>query len=155
MQLALFDLDHTLLPIDSADTWSHFVVHRGGLDAADYGARIRQFAETYRAGTFDVEGYVRFQMDLLARFPRATLDRWHEEFMEQYVRPHVRREARTLVDQHRRSGDELALVTGTNELAGELYVARQQGLVSYEEVERTFVAYTEALERVLGLPKLR
>jgi HAD superfamily hydrolase (TIGR01490 family) len=114
MQLALFDLDHTLLPIDSADTWSHFVVRRGGLDAADYGARIRHFAETYRAGTFDIEGYVRFQMDLLARFPRATLDRWHEEFMEQYVRPHVRREARTLVDQHRRSGDELALVTGTN-----------------------------------------
>jgi HAD superfamily hydrolase (TIGR01490 family) len=114
MQLALFDLDHTLLPIDSADTWSHFVVRRGGLDADAYGARIRHFAETYRAGSFDVEGYVRFQMELLARFPRATLDRWHAEFMDQHVRPHVRREARMLVEQHRRSGDELALVTGTN-----------------------------------------
>jgi HAD superfamily hydrolase (TIGR01490 family) len=114
MQLALFDLDHTLLPIDSADTWSHFVVRRGGLDADTYGARIRHFAETYRAGSFDVEGYVRFQMELLARFPRATLDLWHADFMDQHVRPHVRREARMLVEQHRRNGDELALVTGTN-----------------------------------------
>jgi HAD superfamily hydrolase (TIGR01490 family) len=114
MQLALFDLDHTLLPIDSADTWSHFVVRHGGLDAETYGARIRHFAQTYRAGTFDVDGYVRFQMELLHRFPRATLDRWHAEFMDQHVRPHVRREARTLVEQHRRSGDQLALVTGTN-----------------------------------------
>ena len=114
MQLALFDLDHTLLPIDSADTWSHHVVRRGGLDAEVYGARIRHFAQTYQAGTFDVEGYVRFQMELLARFPRASLDAWHAEFMEQSVRPHVRREARALVDRHRRAGDELALVTGTN-----------------------------------------
>lgn len=46
----------------------------------------------------------------------------------------------------------VTLVTGTSELAGELFVARQQGSVSYEEVERTFVAHTAALERVLGLP---
>lgn len=114
MRLALFDLDHTLLPIDSADTWSHHVVRRGGLDADAYGARIRHFAQTYQAGTFDVEGYVRFQMELLARFPRASLDAWHAEFMDQFVRPHLRREARDLVERHRRQGDELALVTGTN-----------------------------------------
>lgn len=114
MQLALFDLDHTLLPIDSADTWSHFVVRRGGLDSEAYGARIRHFAQTYHAGSFDVEGYVRFQMELLARFPRASLDQWHAEFMDQHVRPNVRREARALVEQHRAAGDELALVTGTN-----------------------------------------
>ncbi len=32
MQLALFDLDLTLLPIDTADTWSRHVVRRGGLE---------------------------------------------------------------------------------------------------------------------------
>jgi HAD superfamily hydrolase (TIGR01490 family) len=114
MRLALFDLDHTLLPIDSADTWSHFIVRRGGLDAAEYGARIAKFAHDYRAGSFDVEGYVRFQMELLAGFPRATLDGWHREFMEQHVLPSIRSEARTLVEAHRARGDELAIVTGTN-----------------------------------------
>jgi len=114
MRLALFDLDHTLLPIDSADTWSHFVVDKGGLDAVTYGARIREFSRTYHAGTFDIEGYVAFQMKLLSLFPRATLDTWHRQFMDQHVRPHIRREALQLVDSHRRLGDELALVTGTN-----------------------------------------
>jgi HAD superfamily hydrolase (TIGR01490 family) len=114
MRIALFDLDHTLLPIDSADTWSHHVVRRGGLDAAVYGARIRQFAHDYHRGSFDVDGYVRFQMELLAGFPRSSLDAWHAEFMDEFVRPHVRAEARALVEDHRQKGDELALVTGTN-----------------------------------------
>jgi HAD superfamily hydrolase (TIGR01490 family) len=114
MHLALFDLDHTLLPIDSADTWSHHVVRRGGLDAAVYGERIRRFAEGYRAGTFDVDAYVRFQMELLAAFPRSELDRWHAEFMQLHVAPALRDTARELVARHRSLGHELALVTGTN-----------------------------------------
>lgn len=114
MHLALFDLDHTLLPIDSADTWSHHVVRRGGLDAAEYGARIRHFAEEYRAGTFDVDACVRFQMELLAAFPRADLDAWHAEFMDRDVNPAVREQAIALVETHRAQGHEPALVTGTN-----------------------------------------
>jgi len=114
MRLALFDLDHTLLPIDSADTWSYFVVRHGGLDPIAYGARIREFARTYQAGTFDVDGYVAFQMELLSLFPRATLDGWQRQFMDEHVRPHIRAEARALVESHRLRGDELALVTGTN-----------------------------------------
>lgn len=114
MRLALFDLDRTLLPIDSADDWSHFIVRAGGLDAASYGARIREFADTYAAGCFDALAYLDFQMGLLARFPRAQLERLCAEFVRGRVLPHVRREALELVDVHRRAGDELAVVTGTN-----------------------------------------
>jgi len=114
LKLALFDLDHTLLPIDSADTWSHFLVRVGGLDAQDYGARIRHFATTYKAGAFDVEGYLAFQMQLLARFPRAQLEAWREAFLREHVFDHVRPEAEQLIDGHRRDGYELALVTGTH-----------------------------------------
>ncbi|MEG1834329.1 MAG: HAD-IB family hydrolase [Burkholderiaceae bacterium] len=114
MRLALFDLDHTLLPIDSADTWSHFLVARAGLDAADYGSRIREYARTYKAGCFDVEGYLAFQMGLLARFPRVQLEAWRAEFFSRYVEPALRPEAFDLVESHRAAGDTLALVTGTH-----------------------------------------
>lgn len=114
MKLALFDLDRTLLPIDSADDWSHFVVRAGGLDAAVYGARIREFAATYAAGRFDADAYLRFQMELLTVLPRARLERLRADFVRAHVAPHVRREAVELVETHRRAGDELALVTGTN-----------------------------------------
>jgi AcrR family transcriptional regulator len=39
-----------------------------------------------------------------------------------------------------------------NELASELFVARQANTVSFEGVERTVRAYLEAFERILGIP---
>jgi len=114
MKLALFDLDHTLLPIDSADTWSHFLVARAGLPADETGARIREFARTYKAGCFDVDAYLAFQMGMLARFPRAQLEAWRAEFFAIYVEPALRPEAFALVESHRQAGDTLALVTGTH-----------------------------------------
>ena len=114
MRLALFDLDHTLLPIDSADTWSHFLVREAGLNVEEYGAKIRHFAATYKAGRFDIDGYLAFQMDLLARFPRPQLERWRDDFVRQHVAPHVRPEALQLIARHRADGFILALVTGTN-----------------------------------------
>jgi HAD superfamily hydrolase (TIGR01490 family) len=114
MKLALFDLDHTLLPIDSADTWSHYLVRVGGLDADEYGARIREFAASYRAGRFDVEGYLKFQMDLLARYPRLQLEHSRTHFIREHVLPHLRPEAIALIDGHRRDGYTTAMVTGTH-----------------------------------------
>jgi len=114
MRLALFDLDHTLLPIDSADAWSHFVVRAGGLDPDHDVAQIRRFAQDYRSGTFDPEDYLAFQMGLLARFPRATLEAIRSRFMAEAIEPNLRAAAFELIEAHRRRHDELALVTGTN-----------------------------------------
>jgi HAD superfamily hydrolase (TIGR01490 family) len=114
MRLALFDLDHTLLPIDSADAWSHFVVRAGGLDPEPHVAQIRRFAADYRCGNFDPEEYLAFQMGLLARFPLAQLERIRSDFVEQVIEPSLRPEAFELIDSHRRRQHELVLVTGTN-----------------------------------------
>jgi HAD superfamily hydrolase (TIGR01490 family) len=114
MRLALFDLDHTLLPIDSADAWSHFVVRAGGLDPAQHVAQIRRFADDYRSGNFDPEEYLAFQMGLLARFPRASLEQIRSDFVHEVIEPNLRPEAFELIDWHRRRQHELVLVTGTN-----------------------------------------
>lgn len=113
-RLALFDLDHTLLPIDSADGWSHFVVHASGLDAAHYGDEIRRHAADYRTGRFDVEGYLAFQMDLLARFPREQLELWRTAYLRAQVFPQMRFESQALVEKHRSDGYVVAIVTGTH-----------------------------------------
>ena len=46
----------------------------------------------------------------------------------------------------------VSLVLGANETASRLFVARQARAITLEDVERTIAAYTEAFERVLGLP---
>ena len=44
----------------------------------------------------------------------------------------------------------VALVLGANETASQLYVARQAGTISIDEVDRTLIAFGEAFERILG-----
>jgi AcrR family transcriptional regulator len=46
----------------------------------------------------------------------------------------------------------IAVIQGTSEVASELFFARQAGTVEFDAVERAFDAYTDALERILGLP---
>ena len=46
----------------------------------------------------------------------------------------------------------VALLLGGQEDAADLFLARQAGTIPYEEVERHFAAFSEALGRVLGLP---
>jgi AcrR family transcriptional regulator len=44
----------------------------------------------------------------------------------------------------------VALISGTQEIAGELYVARVQDAIPLETVERTLAAFGTAYERILG-----
>ena len=46
----------------------------------------------------------------------------------------------------------VSLVLAANEMASQLFVARQARAVSFEDVERTLAAYAEAFERILGIP---
>jgi len=114
MHLALFDLDHTLLPIDSDYEWSRFLVRQGVLDGDDYERRNARFFRDYQAGTLDIAEFLRFQLAPLAAHPRATLDAWHARYMAEVVAPRILPPARELVERHRRRGDLVALVTATN-----------------------------------------
>jgi AcrR family transcriptional regulator len=56
------------------------------------------------------------------------------------------------------SADETAtvlvsLMLGAQETATQLFIARQAQTIPYEVVERTFAGFTEAFERILGVPK--
>src|SRR5262252_35000 len=114
MELALFDLDHTLLSGDSDYEWAQFLIERGVLDRAKYEARNDEFFRQYRAGTLDILEFLDFQLRPLAAHPRAHLDAWHVEFMASKIVPLIGPRSRALVDQHLRSGALCAIVTATN-----------------------------------------
>jgi hypothetical protein len=46
----------------------------------------------------------------------------------------------------------VALLQGAQEQATHLFVARQANTIPYEVVERTFAGFTQAFERILGVP---
>lgn len=113
-RLALFDLDHTLLPIDSDYEWGRFLGRVGAVDPDAHEDGNRRFYEDYKAGTLDIQAFLRFSLAPLAAHPRATLDAWHRRFMEEVITPAIRPAARALVDGHLQRGDLVALVTATN-----------------------------------------
>lgn len=114
MNLALFDLDNTLLAGDSDFEWAQFLIAKGVLDREVHEAKNQAFYDDYKAGTLDIHAFLAFQLAPLSRHPRAELDAWHREFMETRIRPLIGSAARTLVQSHLDAGDLCAIVTATN-----------------------------------------
>jgi HAD superfamily hydrolase (TIGR01490 family) len=112
LNLALFDLDNTLLSGDSDFEWAQFLIEQGVLDREVYEARNNEFYEQYKAGTLDIHQFLDFQLKPLSRHPRRVLDAWHAEFMRRKILPIVRARGRDLIAQHR--ADLCAIVTATN-----------------------------------------
>jgi len=113
--LALFDLDYTLLPIDSDYEWARFLIRLGVVDGPEYDRRNDVFFEQYHAGTLDIGEFLAFQLAPLAAHPVEQLDAWRERFVGEVIRPRIVDAARALVDRHRARGDLCAIVTATNE----------------------------------------
>ena len=114
MNLALFDLDNTLLSGDSDFEWAQFLISKDVVDRELQEARNIQFYEQYKAGTLDIYEFLTFQLAPLTRHSRAELDAWHREYMAKHIRPIIGEKARQLVQQHLANGDLCAIVTATN-----------------------------------------
>jgi HAD superfamily hydrolase (TIGR01490 family) len=114
MNLALFDLDHTLLPIDSDNEWGKFLVRIGAVDGDAFSTANARFYAQYQAGTLDPDEYLDFALGTLSKFARPQLDRMHAQFMQEVIQPALLPAAQALLQQHRDASDLIAIVTATN-----------------------------------------
>jgi HAD superfamily hydrolase (TIGR01490 family) len=113
-ELALFDLDNTLLSGDSDYEWAQFLIERGLLDRSEYEEKNERFFRQYKEGRLDIHEFLAFQLAPLAQHPREELDRWHAEFMRTRVLPMIRGKGRDLVRKHHAQNHLCAIVTSTN-----------------------------------------
>ena len=115
MKLALFDLDNTLLPLDSDYAWGEFSQHIGWTDPVSFKARNNQFYADYQAGVLDIHDYVRFATDAVRLKGAEQAAKAHRQFMSEIILPAVKPAALELVKQHQAAGDQVIIVTATNE----------------------------------------
>lgn len=115
VNITLFDLDHTLLPIDSDYAWGVFTIDIGWTDAQRFGERNEEFYAHYQAGTLDVHAYVRFATEAIRLRGAEAACQAREQFMRRVVQPAIRPEAQALVQRHQKAGDRVAIITATNE----------------------------------------
>ncbi len=115
MKLALFDLDHTLIPMDSDYEWGVFTTALGWNDATEFSRRNDGFLAQYKAGTLDIFAYIRFATTAIRRQGAIHSEAAHAEFMRAVVQKSIQPKALDLVRQHQAAGDAVVIVTATNE----------------------------------------
>lgn len=151
MNLALFDLDHTLLPLDSDFEWGQFLMRIGAVDRAAFEQRNADFYAQYQAGQLDPVAYLEFAFGTLARFPRKQLDDWHLQFMKEVIDPAILPAARDLIRRHQDRDDLVAIITATNRFVT-APIARAFGVLHLIAAEPETTASGEITGKLLGTP---
>ncbi|MDP1659906.1 MAG: HAD family hydrolase [Methylotenera sp.] len=112
--LALFDLDNTLLAGDSDYNWSLFLISEGLLDAKTHHERNEQFYLDYKNGCLNITEFLKFQLKPLSQHSKKFLDELHLKYMQKVIRPMMTQKAQDLVDKHKQAGDLCVVITATN-----------------------------------------
>ena len=114
-KLALFDLDHTLIPIDSDFEWGEFTLQLGWCDGAEFKRRNDGFFAQYRNGTLDIHEYMRFATQAIREQGATESIAVRDRFMSAVIAKGIKKVALDLVQGHQEAGDEVVIVTATNE----------------------------------------
>ena len=153
-KVALFDLDHTLIPIDSDFEWGEFTIALGWCDATDFKRRNAEFFAHYQAGTLDIHDYVRFATQAIRTQGATKSIAAHARFMRDVVQKDIQAAALALVRQHQAAGDQVVIVTATNEFVTRP-IAAAFGVAELIAVELERDASGEPTGEILGIPSFR
>ncbi len=115
MHVTLFDLDHTLLPLDTNQSWVAFLCDTGALDSNEFLPAAAAMKARYLAGGNQPDvAFCEFFIGILTRFTGVEREALRQRFIAEIVIPSISQKARLLVEQHRSRGDALAIITATN-----------------------------------------
>ena len=114
MNLAIFDLDNTLLDGDSDYNWGLYLVKKGYLDEGEYKEQNQKFFEEYQAGKLDIFAFAEFQFRFLKNNTRKFLNDVRSDYINEIIKPMILKKAVDLVNQHKEAGDRLLIITATN-----------------------------------------
>jgi HAD superfamily hydrolase (TIGR01490 family) len=113
---ALFDMDKTLLRVDTAMSWTKFLYGRGELPKTML-AKAIYWSTLYKLALLDMETvFTKLCMDLegdLESEMIAKCDVWYRE----HIAPHVAPAARVALEHHRQAGHIVVLATGSTAYA--------------------------------------
>ncbi|WP_280570029.1 HAD family hydrolase [Chromohalobacter sp. 296-RDG] len=153
MSLAIFDLDNTLLDLDSDHAWGEFLIEQGAVDATTYRNANERFYQDYQSGDLDIMEYLALALQPLAENTPEQLAAWHQQFMASKIEPHILTRGEELLARHRAKGDRLLIITATNRfITGP--IAERLGVDDLIAVDPEIQAghYTG---RVVGTPSFR
>ena len=113
--LALFDLDHTLLDVDSDYLWGEYIVKHNLVDEAQYRTANQKFYQDYIEGTLDATEYNEFVAQFLSSLPMDRLHALREDYIKYEIEPHMRPKAIAVLREHIELGHDVVIISATND----------------------------------------
>lgn len=153
MRLALFDLDNTILAGDSDHAWGEFIVEKGLVDGDSYRKQNDAFYQEYLEGGLDIVAYQRFVLNIFKGKTLAQIRPLQEEFLAKVVTPMIKPKAKARLDEHRKQGDYIIIITATNSLITEM-------IASYLQVHHLIATTPEIINdcvsgNIIGVPSFQ
>ena len=153
-KIALFDLDHTLIPFDSDYEWNEFTIALGWRDGAQFRLANEAFFAQYRAGTLDIHAYVRFATQAIREQGATKSIAARARFMGARVLKDIKSQAVDLVKAHQSAGDDVVIVTATNAFVTRP-IADAFGVAELIAIDLAKDAQGEYTGEIAGTPSFR
>jgi HAD superfamily hydrolase (TIGR01490 family) len=115
---ALFDMDRTLLRVDSARLYTQFRRDRGEASLLD-AMRVALWATQYTLGVIDAPKVARKALEGFRGRDESWLEKSCAEWFPRYVLPELQQAGRRAVKKHHDAGDFVAIVTGATRYVAE------------------------------------
>lgn len=114
MDLALFDLDETLICEDSTGLWLRWLVSQG-FAPADLIEQEQVLMARYYQGSLSIEEYMATTLSPLIGMGTLTVSGWVRRFIQRDILPRVYPSARERMAWHQQRGDTVMVVSASGE----------------------------------------
>ncbi|CNH28950.1 putative hydrolase [Yersinia thracica] len=114
MDLALFDLDETLISDDSSGLWLRWLVDEG-LASHELAEQEQYLMKQYYQGSLSMSCYMESTLSPLVGKHRVEVAGWVERFIARDILPRIYPQAKKLLAWHRDRGDYIVIISATGE----------------------------------------
>jgi HAD superfamily hydrolase (TIGR01490 family) len=150
--LAIFDLDNTILNGDSDYSWINFLIEKGFVDKDEYERKNKYFYDQYYQGNLNYDEWAEFALTTIKGKKPEEIEDILSKFLNEIIEPMINIYALKLLHDHSHNNDIMLLASATNSVIVEP-IAKRLGFknVVSTEVEIIDEIYTG---KVLGIPAL-
>ena len=153
MNLIIFDLDETLIKVDSDVEWGRYLIDKNLVDPDEWKSKNEKFYSQYKSGQLNIDEYLAFSCEPLKNINLDVLKKHRKTFISERIKPNILKKGQRLIEKHRSEGDELLVITATIEFITKPIVA----LLGIEQIiapipEFANGAYTG---KIVGIPSFR
>ena len=150
--LAIFDLDNTILKGDSDYSWVNFLIQQGLVDKEEYEKKNKYFYDQYYKGKLDYDEWAEFALSTIKGKKPDEMEDLLSKFLREVIEPMINIYALRLLHKHNDNNDIMLLASATNSVIVEPIAKR----LGFKNIIATDVEIIDELYtgKVLGIPAL-